>query len=98
MLVADPTAGQSMTEVARQALRKIDALVSDNSESLHSAITNLNTFSGALARNSDRVDVILNGLEQMTGGKAAKEQAVSYDLKAPTTFPAPHEGRHTPSS
>ncbi len=58
--------------------------VSDNSESLHSAITNLNTFTGALARNSDRVDVILNGLEQMTGGKAAKEQAVPYDIKAPT--------------
>jgi phospholipid/cholesterol/gamma-HCH transport system substrate-binding protein len=87
VLVADPSAGQSMTEVARQALRKIDALVSDNSEALHSAITNLNTFTGALARNSDRVDVILNGLEQMTGGKAAKEQAVPYDIKAPTTFP-----------
>jgi phospholipid/cholesterol/gamma-HCH transport system substrate-binding protein len=87
VLVADPSAGQSMTEVARQALRKIDALVSDNSEALHSAIGNLNTFTGALARNSDRIDVILNGLEQMTGGKAAKEQAVTYDLKAPTTFP-----------
>jgi phospholipid/cholesterol/gamma-HCH transport system substrate-binding protein len=87
VLVADPSAGQSMTEVARQALRKIDTLVSDNSEALHSAIANLNTFTGALARNSDRVDVILNGLEQMTGGKAAKEQAVPYDLKAPTTFP-----------
>jgi phospholipid/cholesterol/gamma-HCH transport system substrate-binding protein len=87
VLVADPSAGQSMTEVARQALRKIDTLVSDNSEALHSAIGNLNTFTGALARNSDRIDVILNGLEQMTGGKAAKEQAVPYDLKAPTTFP-----------
>jgi phospholipid/cholesterol/gamma-HCH transport system substrate-binding protein len=89
VLVADPAAGQSMTEVARQALSKLDALVSDNSDSLHSAITNLNTFSGALARNSDRVDVILNGLEQMTGGKAAKEQPVPYDIKAPTTFPPP---------
>ena len=89
VLVADPTAGQSVTEVARQALRKIDTLVSDNSEALHSAIANLNTFTGALARNSDRVDVILNGLEQMTGGKAAKEQPVPYDIKAPTTFPPP---------
>jgi phospholipid/cholesterol/gamma-HCH transport system substrate-binding protein len=89
VLVADPAAGQSVTEVARQALRKIDTLVSDNSEALHSAIANLNTFTGALARNSDRVDVILNGLEQMTGGKAAKEQPVPYDIKAPTTFPPP---------
>jgi phospholipid/cholesterol/gamma-HCH transport system substrate-binding protein len=89
VLVADPNAGQSMTEAARQALRKLDALLSDNSEALHSAIANLDTFSGALARNSDRVDVILNGLEQMTGGKAAKEQPVPYELKAPTTFPPP---------
>jgi phospholipid/cholesterol/gamma-HCH transport system substrate-binding protein len=89
VLVADPNAGQSMTEAARQALRKLDALLSDNSEALHSAITNLDTFSGALARNSDRVDVILNGLEQMTGGKPAKEQPIPYDLKAPTTFPPP---------
>src|ERR1700722_892364 len=89
VLVADPNAGQSMTEAARQALRKLDSLLSDNSENLHSAIANLNTFSGALARNSDRVDVILNGLEQMTGGKAAKEQPVPYELKAPTTFPPP---------
>ena len=89
VLVADPAAGQSMTEAARQTLRKLDALLSDNSENLHSAIANLNTFSGALARNSDRVDVILNGLEQMTGGKAAKEQPIPYELKAPTTFPPP---------
>jgi phospholipid/cholesterol/gamma-HCH transport system substrate-binding protein len=89
VLVADPNAGQSMTEAARQALRKLDALLGDNSEALHSAIANLNTFTGALARNSDRVDVILNGLEQMTGGKAAKEQPIPYELKAPTTFPPP---------
>ncbi len=46
MLVADPAAGQSMTEAARQALRKLDALLADNSEALHSAIANLNTFIG----------------------------------------------------
>ena len=98
VLVADPAAGQSMTEAARQALRKIDTLVSDNSEALHSAIANLNTFTGALARNSDRVDVILNGLEQMTGGKAAKEQPVPYDIKAPTTFPPPTKAATSSSS
>jgi len=89
VLVADPAAGQSMTEAARQALKKLDSLLSDNSEALHSAITNLNTFTGALARNSDRVDVILDGLEHMTGGGTAKAQPVAYPLNAPTTFPAP---------
>ena len=35
-------------------------------------IGNLETFSGALARNSDRLDGIVAGLERMTGGAAAK--------------------------
>ena len=50
-----------MTEAARQALRRIDAVLADNSDSLKSSIANLNTFTGALARNSDRVDGILVG-------------------------------------
>ena len=91
VLVADPAAGQSMTEAARQALRKLDTLLADNSDSLHSAIANLNTFTAALARNSDRVDGILTGLEHMTGGGAPKATPVSYDLTAPSVFPPPQK-------
>jgi phospholipid/cholesterol/gamma-HCH transport system substrate-binding protein len=95
VLVADPAAGQSMTEAARQALRKLDALLADNSDSLHSAIANLDTFSAALARNSDRVDGILTGLEHMSGGGAAKATPVSYGLTAPGTFPPPLKAAKT---
>jgi phospholipid/cholesterol/gamma-HCH transport system substrate-binding protein len=88
LLVADPAAGQSMTEAARQALRRIDAVLVDNADPLKSAVANLNTFTGALARNSDRVDTILAGLEHMVGGGAAKAAiATYYDLTAPTSFP-----------
>jgi phospholipid/cholesterol/gamma-HCH transport system substrate-binding protein len=80
-----------MTEAARQALRKLDALLADNSDELHSAIANLNTFTGALARNSDRVDGILSALEHMVGGAAAKSTPVTYDLTAPDAFPPPRE-------
>jgi phospholipid/cholesterol/gamma-HCH transport system substrate-binding protein len=86
-LIADPTAGQSMTEAARQALRRIDAVLADNSDSLKSSIANLNTFTGALARNSDRVDGILSGLERMTAGTPVKATPALYDLTAPRTFP-----------
>jgi phospholipid/cholesterol/gamma-HCH transport system substrate-binding protein len=85
-LVADPTAGQNMTEAARQALRRIDAILADNSDSLKSSLANLNTFTGALARNSDRVDGILSGLERMTAGTPAKPTPALYDLTAPRTF------------
>ncbi len=87
VLVADSAAGQSMTEAARQALRRLDLLLADNSGDLKSAIANLNTFTGALARNSDRVDSILSGLERMTGGATAKPVATTYDLTAPRSFP-----------
>jgi len=89
ILVADSAAGQSMTEAARQALRRIDSVLADNSDPLKSAIANLNTFTGALARNSDRVDAILAGLERTIGGGSAKAALPKYyDLAAPRTFPA----------
>jgi phospholipid/cholesterol/gamma-HCH transport system substrate-binding protein len=87
-LVADAAAGQSMTEAARQALSRINAVLADNSDSLKSSIANLNTFTGALARNSDRVDGILSGLERMTAGTPDKPMPKLYDLAAPRTFPA----------
>jgi phospholipid/cholesterol/gamma-HCH transport system substrate-binding protein len=87
VLLADPAAGQSMTEAARQALRRLDTVLADNSDSLKNAIANLNSFTGALARNSDRVDGILSGLERMTAGTPAKPTPQLYDLTAPRTFP-----------
>jgi phospholipid/cholesterol/gamma-HCH transport system substrate-binding protein len=89
IIAADPSAGQSMTEAARQALHRLDALLSDNSDNIKSAIANLNTFTGALARNSDRVDSILSGLEKMTGGAPAKPTPAIFDLTAPASFPPP---------
>ncbi len=86
MLTADPDAGQNMTEQARSVLRHIDGVVTDNSEPLKSLIANINTFAGALAKNTDRVDGIMSGLERMTGG-AKKSTAHVFDLAAPREFP-----------
>jgi phospholipid/cholesterol/gamma-HCH transport system substrate-binding protein len=81
-LVADPLAGQSMTTAARDALRRLDGILSDNSEPIRSTIINLNTFSGALARNSDKLDEIVAGLARLAGGTASGARVV-YDLTAP---------------
>jgi phospholipid/cholesterol/gamma-HCH transport system substrate-binding protein len=86
-LVAEADAGQSMTGAARDALRHVDALVTDNSASLRSLITNLSAFADALGRNSTHVDGIVAGLERMTGG-AGKPPPSVYDLTAASTFPA----------
>lgn len=88
VLVADPLAGQSMTQAARDALRRVDSVLAENSEPLRDTIANLKTFSAVLARNSDRVDGILAGLERMSGGGPANVPPVVYDLTAPRVFPA----------
>ncbi|MGP0090227.1 MAG: ABC-type transport auxiliary lipoprotein family protein [Xanthobacteraceae bacterium] len=88
-LTADPTASQDMTQAVRDVLQHVDTILSQNSDALHSTLTNLDTFSQALARNSVGLDQIVNGLVKMTGGAEPKVPAAVFDLSAPRTFPAP---------
>jgi phospholipid/cholesterol/gamma-HCH transport system substrate-binding protein len=87
LLVAEPTAGQSLSQAARDALRRLNGIMAENAEPLQTTIANLSTFSAALARNSDKLDGIVAGLERMTGGGAGKAATIFYDLTAPRDFP-----------
>lgn len=86
VLVAEKNAGLGMTQAARDVLRSIDEVVKDNSQPLRSLIANLDKFAGALARNSDRIDGIVAGIERMTGG-GAKAQVRVFDLSWAKSFP-----------
>ena len=92
-LIAQPQAGQDWTQAARDAFQRVDRVLAENSEALKSAITNIDTFSDALARNSGKVDGILAGFERMTGGGTSPGEIPVYDLAAATTDlpPAPAE-------
>jgi phospholipid/cholesterol/gamma-HCH transport system substrate-binding protein len=81
-LIAEPGAGQSVTQAARDALRKVDAVLSENSEPLKKTFANLETFSDGLARNTGKIDSILAGLEKTMGG-GTPAQKITYDLRAP---------------
>src|SRR6476469_963522 len=94
VLTAEPGAGQDWTSLGREALRKLDTILSDNADNLHSAIANFNTFTDVLARNSDRIEGLLGGLERLTGGGSSKTQVPVYDISAVKNFPKPAE---TPS-
>ena len=72
MLAAPPGATRDVTQAARDTLRRLDDFIADNQQAFHSALENLNKFSGALARNSDRVDKITEGLQNLTGGEDGK--------------------------
>ncbi|MHB0768758.1 ABC-type transport auxiliary lipoprotein family protein [Bradyrhizobium sp. 5.13L] len=80
-LIAEAGAGQSMTQAARDALLRVDAVLRDNSGPLKDTIANFKTFSDGLARNTGKIDGILAGVEKMTGGAPA--QKITYDLRTP---------------
>ncbi len=79
-LVADAAAGEDLTQTARGTLQQVDKILEDNRQSLKDTIDNLKTFSGALARNSNRMDGIMAGLEHLAGGGPAEKPKPVYDL------------------
>jgi phospholipid/cholesterol/gamma-HCH transport system substrate-binding protein len=80
-LIAEPGAGQGMTQAARDALRRVDSVLAENSGSLKDTIANFKVFSEGLARNTGKLDGIVAGLERMTGA-APPPPKITYDLRA----------------
>jgi phospholipid/cholesterol/gamma-HCH transport system substrate-binding protein len=86
VLFAGPTVGQSLTQAAQNTLQRLNEILEDSSAPLHGTLDNVKTFSDALARNADRVDGVMAGLERMTGG-AGKIKGPTFDLTPPANFP-----------
>lgn len=86
-LLVDRRAGRDTMQTARDVLQNIDKVLAENSAPLHSAIANFDEFSGVLARNSNRLDEIVDGLIRLTGGSTKQQQLAVYDLEAPKFGP-----------
>ena len=87
-LIAEAGAGQSMTQAARDALRKVDSVLSENSAPIKETIANLQVFSEGLARNTGKLDGIVAGLERMTGATPPPPK-ITYDLSAAQDLGSP---------
>jgi phospholipid/cholesterol/gamma-HCH transport system substrate-binding protein len=86
-LTADPNKLQDVTEAIRATLQNINKIVADNQEAVKISLKNLETFTSSLARNSERIDVIMGkvdgvmvkadnlmlGLNMLAGGKDGGE-------------------------
>ncbi|AWM08626.1 MlaD family protein [Bradyrhizobium symbiodeficiens] len=86
-LTADPNKLQDVTEAIRGTLQNINKIVADNQESVKNSLKNLETFTNSLARNSEKIDVIMGkvdgvmlkadnlmlGLNTLAGGKDGGE-------------------------
>jgi phospholipid/cholesterol/gamma-HCH transport system substrate-binding protein len=82
LLVADKSAMKDVTQSARDVLAQIDAILAENRAALKSAIADFGTFSAALARNADRLDGLIAGLERFAGG-GVETPTVNFDLSVP---------------
>jgi phospholipid/cholesterol/gamma-HCH transport system substrate-binding protein len=79
-LTADPNKLQDVTEAIRGTLQNINKIVADNQESVKNSLRNLETFTAALARNSEKIDNVMLkadnlmlGLNTLAGGKDGGE-------------------------
>jgi phospholipid/cholesterol/gamma-HCH transport system substrate-binding protein len=81
LLLAGSDVGKSLTDSARDTLRRVDTMIDQNAQSLNTAITGVAAFADMLGKNSKRVEGLLGGLESLTGG-GKKETPPTYDLAA----------------
>jgi phospholipid/cholesterol/gamma-HCH transport system substrate-binding protein len=87
LIIAGVDAGRNLTESAQETLRRIDDILDQNSKPLKTAITGIAAFADMLGRNAERVEGLIGGLENLTGGGTPKQGPAIYDLAAPTAFP-----------
>ena len=88
-LTAPPGVGQDWTQSARDAFQEVESVLEQNAKPLNEAIKNIEVFTDALARNADKVDGILAGIEKLTGG--GKSENPLFSLKPAVDLPAPPE-------
>ncbi len=67
-IYADAGATADVTQQARDVLARIDGMVSENETALHASLQNIQTVTATLAQNSQRLDQVMAGLENLTGG------------------------------
>ena len=64
---ADPNALQDVTEAIRSTLQNVNRIVADNQESVKNSLRNLETFTAALARNSEKIDNVMLKVDGVMG-------------------------------
>ncbi len=67
-LYAEANATADVTQQARNVLSHIDDMVTANEAALHASLANIETVTNTLAQNSQRLDQVMAGLQNLTGG------------------------------
>jgi len=67
-LFADASATADVSQEARDVLARIDAMVAQNENALGASLHNMQMVTATLAANSHRLDQIMTGMQNLTGG------------------------------
>ena len=87
VLTAGADVGRSLTDSAQATLRQIDGILDQNAKPLNTAINGIASFADMLGRNSQRVEGLIGGLENLTGTGKPKQGPTIFDLSPATAFP-----------
>jgi len=87
LIFAGSDVGRSLTESAQETLRRFDGILDQNAKPLNTAITGIAAFADMLGRNSQRVEGLIGGLENLAGTGVPKTGPAIYDLTPATAFP-----------
>ena len=85
-LNAPPAATLDFTQAARDTLRRLDDFVAANQDVIKDALKNIDTFTQSLARNSGRLDKIVEGVQDLTGGDDGKGGKLNEAAKSIRTL------------
>lgn len=76
-IVASRGSTQDVTQGARDVLRRIDEFIAENQKAFKETVQNVNNFTAVLAKNTDRIDRILGGLEGLVGSGDGKSGEIN---------------------
>ncbi|NVN84735.1 MAG: MCE family protein [Rhodopseudomonas sp.] len=78
VLTADPNSLQDISESIKATLKNVNRMVAENEDTVKSSLQNLQTFTGSLARSSDKIDSIMARVD----GVMAKTDSVMQGIDA----------------
>jgi len=67
VLTADPNALQDVTEAIRATLQNVNRIVAENQDSVKNSLRDLEAFTAALARNSEKIDNVMLKVDGVLG-------------------------------
>jgi phospholipid/cholesterol/gamma-HCH transport system substrate-binding protein len=67
VLTADPNGLQDVTEAIRATLQNVNRVVADNQAAIKNSLHNLETFTGSLARNAEKIDDVMLKVDGVMG-------------------------------